>query len=257
MQAVPLNAERLLAQGVARVVLAVALLAAAWLVWKRPKSYLLLLLGVGNIIFLGLMWGFSSYIYGYIPRFIYDRLLVVPYMYLGIFLAIALLYLLPRLPPARPIWLGVGWVTVGAVLIISQLAWPPILGYYQPLNEVWSAEKQLANDIAEVYSDGTIAIPEDRPGLTYALVEYHGISAQHLQGEMYDPFFYFKGDPFTDWDTSWKVVQSWLTKNDIHLLVFYGSNGNYTKMIEREPSAFRYLKTVNRGTILVYEVINP
>jgi len=257
MQEAALTPDRMWAQGIARVVLVIAALAAAWIVWKRPKFYLLLLLGLGNIIFLGLMWGFSSYIHGFIPRFIYDRLLVVPYMYLGIFLALGLLELLPRLPPARPLWLSVGWVTVIAVLALSQIAWPQILGYYQPLNEVWSTEKQMAQEIADVYSGGAIAIPEDRPGLVYALVEYHKLSAQHLQGEMFDPFYYFTGDPFADWGTSWPVVQNWLTKNDIRLLVFYGSKGNYTKMIERQPESFRYIKTVNRGTIQVYEVIGP
>ena len=74
---------------------------------------------------------------------------------------------------------------------------------------------------------------------------------------MFDPFYYFTGDPFANWGTSWPVVQNWLTKNNIRLLVFYGSKDNYTKMIERQPESFRYLKTVNRGTIQVYEVIGP
>ena len=193
----PLTAEQVQVQFVARLILIVTVIAVVWILWKRPRYTLFLLLGLGNILMMSTVLGLGAYIRGYVTRVIYDRLLAVPYMYLGIFFTLVLFYMvLPRIENRRLRVIS-GWIVIALVLGVSQLAWQPILSTYDNGREIWSHEKTLANDIAAKYEGGTILIPEDRPYLTYLLARDHDISGKNLQGQMYDPFAYFDvDDPF-------------------------------------------------------------
>ena len=253
MADIPLNPEQVTAQLGARIVLVLACLAAWWLVARRPKSLLLLSFGLGNIIMLGIVLGLGEYVRGYVSRVLIDRLLVVPYMYLGIFLAVGVLHALPSVAYPR-ISRVIGWSAIVLVLIMSQLAWQPILNTYRPLNEIWVQEKELGQQLASYYEGGTILIPEDRQGLTYALVRYHGLLAGSLEGQMYDPFSYMSGDPFTDWTKNRTVVKDWLVSHDIRLILFYDGKSTYERMIQLEPDWFDYQATVHRGTLDIYRV---
>jgi hypothetical protein len=253
MADVPLNPEQVAAQLGARIVLLLACLAAWWLVARRPKSLLFLSFGLGNIIMLGIVLGLGEYVRGYVSRVLIDRLLVVPYMYLGIFLAVGVLQELPRVAYPR-ISRVIGWSAIVLVLIMSQLAWQPILNTYRPLNEIWVQEKELGEQLASYYEGGTILIPEDRQGLTYALVRYHGLLASSLEGQMYDPFSYMSGDPFADWTKNRTVVKDWLVSHDIRLILFYDGKSTYESMIQLEPEWFDYESTVHRGTLDIYRV---
>ncbi|HLE03386.1 MAG TPA: hypothetical protein VI729_02065 [Anaerolineales bacterium] len=250
----PLNAEQVQAQLGARVALILALMVAAWLLLKRPPYAPFLLLGVGNIIMIGIVLGLGAYVRGYITRVLIDRLLVVPYMYIGILIAIAFLYILPRLR-FRVVWMALGWLVILLAVVASQLLWQPILQYYNPLREIWARETRLADDIASYYSGGTILIPEDRPYLTYALVRYHGVEGKDIEGQMYDPFAYFKDDPFANWSESRLVIRDWLTNRNIREIAFYPGKSTYEGMIAREPQWFRHLSTVYLGSVELYEVI--
>jgi hypothetical protein len=253
MADVPLNAEQIQAQWGARIVLVIALGVAVWLLLTRPPYTPFLLLGVGNTIMIGIVLGLGEYIRGYVSRVLIDRLLVVPYMYLGIFLSIGLFYVLPRLR-YRTVWISLGWVATILAVVASQVLWQPILSTYAPLRELWTQEKQLADEIASYYTGGTILIPEDRPYLTYALVEYHGVNGNDIEGQMYDPFAYFEGDPFSSWSESREVVRNWLVEQRIREIAFYKGKTNYEEMISREPGWFRELASAHRGTIEIYEV---
>jgi hypothetical protein len=252
----PLTAEQVQVQFVARLVLIVTVIAVVWILWKRPKYTLFLLLGLGNILMMSTVLGLGAYIRGYVTRVIYDRLLVVPYMYLGIFIVLLLFYVvLPRIENSR---LGkiLGWIVIVLVLGVSQLAWQPILRTYDNGRDIWSHEETLANDIASKYEGGTILIPEDRPYLTYLLVRDHGITGRNLQGQMYDPFAYFDvEDPFAVWDQSRPILERWLIKDDIRLIAFYGGKKDYEEMIRREPWWFQHLATSGRGRIEIYKVM--
>ena len=252
---IPMNAEQIQAQWVARAVLLLAAAASYWIFRKRPRGFLFLLLGLGNIMMIGIVLGLGEYVRGYITRVLIDRLLQLPYLYVGIFLIVLLLYILPKLK-FRSVWLAFGWSVFIVGLVVSQWAWQPILGYYMPLNDIWSAEKQLAEDVAAQYQGGTVSIPEDRPYLTYALVQYHGISGENIDGQMYDAFAYIEGDPFARWDERSETIRNWLDRQDIKLLVFYSGKWNYEEMIRREPGWFNYLSTVNRDTVQIYEVLS-
>jgi len=253
MQDVVLNPEQLTVQLVARIVLLSALVLAGWVLWKRPRSTLFLLLGLGNIIMIGIVLGLGKYINGYITRVLVDRLLAVPYGYVGIFLAIGALYGLPKKIP-RTAGLIAGWSSTLLVFGATQLAWAPLLAYYEPLRPLWDAEMELAEQVASYYHRGTIAIPEDRQALTYGLVRFHGIEGKDLEGQMYDPFSYMEGDPFQDWDSNRQVVWRWLRDRNITLLVFYNGKAPYEEMIRREPKWFSYEATVYRNTFEIYQV---
>lgn len=252
---IPMNEEQIQAQSVARVVLVLAAAASFWILRKRPRGFLFLLLGLGNIMMIGIVLGLGEYVRGYIARVLIDRLLVLPYLYAGILLIVLLLYVLPELN-FRSTRLAFGWSVFIVGLLVSQWAWKPILGYYTPLNDVWTAEKQLADDVAAQYQGGTVSIPEDRPYLTYALVQYHGISGENIDGQMYDAFAYIEGDPFERWDEGSETIRNWLDTQDIKLLVFYSGKWNYEEMIRREPGWFNQVSTANRGTVQIYQVLS-
>lgn len=131
MEDVVLNPEQLAVQLAARIILLLSLAAAGWVLWKRPKAKLFLLLGLGNIIMLGIVLGLGKYINGYITRVLVDRLLSLPYGYIGIFFAIALLYLVPRFAPRRTS-LVFGWAAIVVVFGAAQFAWDPSNGLLRP-----------------------------------------------------------------------------------------------------------------------------
>jgi hypothetical protein len=255
MEDIPLNTDKIIVQWAARFVFFGVAALAIWILRKRHKSTLMLLLGVGNAMMIGIVLGFGAYIKGYVTRILFDRLLVVPYMYLGIFIAIGLLYVLPKERPER-LSLRVGWIGVVLVLAISQIVWRPIMRTYEPLNKLFAEETKFAEEVAQLYEGGTILIPEDRQALTYALVNYHGITAENLQGQMYDPFAYFgEGDPFENWQQNRGAITDWLRRFDIRLMVFYTGKETYEAMIRLEPAWFRQLATLYWGSVQVYEVL--
>ena len=249
----PLTPDRVIARWTARIVLVIAGAAAIWIFRNRRQYSAFILLGLGNFLFLAMMWGFSSYIHGFIPRFIYDRLMVVPYLYIGFFIAIGLFYYLPKYRGGRALQ-GLGWIAVVAIAAVSQIAWVGLMGYYDGIRPIFEEEKLLAQQIAEKYEGGTIAIPEDRPAMVYALIEYHGIEARNLIGQMYDPFSYMSGDPFIDWGQNRNLLADWFTRNDIQLLVYDVKKGNYNIMVDLEREWFHRLGSGFRDEIKIYEV---
>lgn len=250
---IPINAEQARVQLVARIILVAALAFAGWLLWRRPRPLLFLLLGLGNIIMLGIVLGLGEYIRGYVSKVLVDRLVAIPYGYVGMLIAIGFLYILPKHLPEKLAVAG-GWLGVAIIFAASQLAWDPILGFYEPLRELWYQELELADQVAFHYREGTIAIPEDRQALTYALVRYHDIEGEDLEGQMYDPFSYMQGDPFEDWQNNREVIKDWFARRNITLLVFYDGKPQYEEMIRREPDWFDYRTTTTRKAIDVYRV---
>jgi hypothetical protein len=253
----PLNAFQISLQWGGRIAFIFAGAAAIWIIWKRQKSFLFLLYGMGNILFVSIIFGFSAYIHGVLPRILYSRLMIVPYLSVGIFVSILLLDTLPKIS-SRRLWLIVGWLIILGLVGSLQLAWEPIMGYYERPKGHWTAIKQMAEEIASFYESGTVSIPEDRPLLTYALVRYQGFTAEQLQGQMYDPFFYFEDDdPFENWSNNRGAVADWLEKSNIQLIIFTMGRETYTEMINREDGWFKYLASPYEGLYQVYQVVHP
>ena len=249
-------AEQVVILWIARILFLLAGLLSVWLVRKRHKSYIFLLLGLANILMLVFLLGFTDYVLGVYTRILLGRLVGVPYVYLGVFVSILLFYILPKLP-SFTFSSRLGWVAVIALAGVMQLAWMPVTNYYDLRRPLWEPEKQLAEDIASHYQGGAIAIPENRPSLTYTLARYQGISAENLQSQMYDPFFYFKDeDPFANWTQNRQAIADWVHKLDIRLLVYSSRKDTYNEMVTREEGLFQYLGTAYGGKILIYKVMS-
>lgn len=241
------------AQLVARIIFAVGVIGALAVLVRRPRYYLLFLLGFGNVFFLGFMLGFSAYIKGYVPRFWIDRLFSWPYTFLGILLSVFLLYWIPSKVRQRTTSLVFGWLVLIAVLLSSQVSWGMIEKYASEGRSRYQGERELAEKVASFYSGGKILIPEDRPPFVYFLVSEQGIKGPDLLGQMFDPFFYFEGDTSSSWPEKKKEVLNWLKDNDVRLMVVYQDRERYQNLIKEEPEMFKILNGTE-SIIQIYEV---
>ncbi len=248
--AVSLNSFQVQTKLIFQILFVLGLIIALIVFIRKPKYYLFSLLGLGNIMLIALMFGFSAYIWGYIPRYWVDRLMLLPHIYIGAFFSAFLLYFLPKKWPKI---VYISWPLVILILLVSFSLWKPILRYYNPSREIWKNEQELASAVASYYKSGSVLIPEDKPVLTYSLVRYHNIKGPNLVGQMFDPFYYMKGDPFADWEENKKIIFDWIKEYDIKLMAFYPDRERYNKLIEKEPNSFNLLS--EGGSIKVYEVV--
>jgi hypothetical protein len=156
---------------------------------------------------------------------------------------------------SRILGLTVAWALILVIGAAMQLAWIPVLNFYEERKPLWPEELALGREVASYYQGGSIAIHETRPSLTYVLARNYGVPAGSFQSQMYDPFYYFgTGDPFENWQQNREVVANWLTKLDIRLLVVPGFKANYFEMIRREPEWFGVQVPTQMGTYFIYEV---
>jgi len=250
---VSMGPEQTIGRNAFLVVLFLSIVGIVLTLWKKPRSYLLNLLGFGNLFFLGVFVGLTAYALSYKHYFWVVRIFVLPYMFLGLVLA-ALLF--AKIPSRWPFFsrIGLGWLVALLVLLASQVAWIPIWHYYAPTKDVWQNEVAIAEEIASAYEGGTVLIPEGDPNLTYALVQFEGFTAHNLLGQKYDPFAYFINDPFLNWSESRDEIVNWLRREDIRLIVFYSSKETYQEMVNLEPGLFQFLKQTSLGALQVYKV---
>lgn len=250
----PIVGEKLLAKQISQGIFAFGIIGGLFTLYKRPKHALLFLFGFANITFVGFMVGFGAYVKGYIPRFWVDRLYNWPYLFTAILLILGLFYLIPKKLPLFN-KLKLNWLLLISLLVLSQLIWKPINYFMRPMEYVYAEEKQVAADIAKAYKGGTVLLPEDRPIVTYYLAHDFQVPGKNMEGQMFDPFFYFenKEDPFLNWGKDRKTVLNWLKKDDIRLIVLTVPKPTYLELIKREPSLFENVFS-NHGIIL-YKVL--
>ena len=254
MEDIPLDATKLAVQWGFRIVAILCVIGFRKLWKSKPRHSLLYLLGLGNVLLVSIMLGFSAYVRGFLPRFFVDRIFEWPYAFLGLVIAVLLIReVSPRI--GKSMGPAAAWTGVVGVLAVSQLAWPVIWRYFEPGRLLYEGEFSTATAIAENYEGGVISIPEDRPWQTYWLVNEFDLDARSIEGQMYDPFAYIEGDPFARWDESSETIRNWLDTQDIKLLVFYTGKWNYEEMIRREPGWFNYVSTANQGTVQIYQVV--
>jgi len=187
------------------------------------------------------MVGFGAYVKGYIPRFWVDRLYNWPYLFTAILLIIFLFYFLPKKLGKFSLIANVfAWLFLVSGILISQLIWKPIDYFMQPVESVYNGEKELATQIADNYKGGVILLPEDHPYVTYFLAHDHKINAKYMEGQMFDPFFYFenKDNPFNNWGEDREKMINWLKNDNIKLIVLTFPKETYLGLIDREPQLF-------------------
>lgn len=249
----PIVGEKLLAKRISQGIFAFGVLGAIITLIKKPRYILLFLFGFGNILFIGFMIGFGSYVKGYITRFWVDRFFNWPYLFCAILLILFFFYFLPKkIKIWQHLWpLNWGLLIIG--LLISQLLWKPIGKFMQPVEAIYNEEKVWAGEIANAYQGGKVLLPEDRPYITYFLAHDYKISGKNMVGQMFDPFFYFenKDDPFANWGENRTKVIDWLKAENIKLIALTIHKETYLGLFAKEPDYFRKIPSAR---VLLYEV---
>lgn len=250
----PIVGEKLMAKHISQGIFAFGAIGILLTIIKKPKYSLFFLFGFANILFIGFMVGFGSYVKGYIPRFWVDRLYNWPYLFTATLIIIPPFYYLPKkLGRLKSISYGFAWPLLIGGILISQLIWKPINYFMKPVVTIYNDEKSWAAEIAAAYQEGRVLLPEDRPYITYFLAHDYGISGKKMVGQMFDPFFYFpdKEDPFKNWGEDREKVLNWLKDNKIKLIALTTKKPTYLGLIEREP---KYFELIPSARILLYRV---
>ena len=250
----PVVGEKLLAKQISQGIFVFGLVGAIVTLIRRPKYALFYLFGFGNILFIGFMVGFGSYVKGYIPRFWVDRLYNWPYLFTGILIILLFFYYIPKYVKSfKMASMVFGGLLVGVGLLFSQFIWRPINFFMQPVEHIYNTEREWAEEIGRAYRGGGVLLPEDRPYITYFLVQDHGIEGKNMVGQMFDPFFYFedKENPFGNWGEEREIVLNWLSENNIRLIALTLEKPTYLGLFEREPQYFNKLPS---DKVLLYEV---
>ncbi len=221
-------------------------------IWKKPKSYLFILLGLFSFAFAFSVFGFGTYLYGFVripselglvDKIWIGKIFAFPWGMLGVLATIFLFYFLPKKIGKAGTLLGtlIFLIVVG----VLQLIWPSINHYYRPPGE-YKYNRQSAELIASKYSGkGKIVLPSQSEFVLYFLVHDHGISGEKMTPSFYSPFYYYQGeDPFAEWDTFREEIIEWLDKEDAELIMASKTYEQHSKMFEREDELFEYLDSV-------------
>ncbi len=239
------------------VLFAICVAGAIWAFLKRPKGYLLYMLGFGSSAFITGFIGLTFYLKSYEPWFWMTRFFVFPYMFL---LLLAVVFLQDWLPGKVKLWrrLRAGTFCVFILFVVTQLAWPSVLydveEGYTSITSVVGLQTQ-GQFIDEYYEGGTVLIPEGVPQFTYALGRYSSIPARNILGQMYGPIYYYEGEnPFDDWETVGPLMWNWFRGNDVRILVMNSGDERFTRMIDESPESFEHLGTVPGSGLMTYEV---
>jgi len=250
----PVIGEKLMAEWISRGIFAFGAIGIILTLIKRPRHALFYFFGFGNILFIGFMVGFGSYVKGYITRFWIDRLYNWPYVFTAILLILAMFFYLPKKFKFVD-KLKINWIILVAGLAVSQLIWKPINFNVKLAIAGYNGEKVVATEISNYYHGGGILLPEDHPFITYFLAHDYKVPGKEMVGEMFDPFYYFKDQSnlFSNWGEDRVTVLNWLKKNDIKLIVLTQDKPSYDGLIQREPQLFNKLPSKN---VILYEVKN-
>jgi len=222
--------------------LVAALAGLAWSLWKRPPSYMLLTFGYGYVVFVAGMFGFTAFLSTWVWWMPISRRFEFPVVFAAVLVVVAALHWAPRrLGTSIP----VGWVAVAAILVASQLLWLPIATVFGPTEATWQQTLAESRQLGAWYNQSpyaghALAVPADRPDITYGLARYGGVEGKHLVSEMYDPFAYLpSGYRYADHEQVVNtLVECWLADTDTRLIAIPNGNDNYAFMLASNPSWF-------------------
>jgi hypothetical protein len=254
------------AQASARPALAGALILSAgglaWSLWKRPRSYMLLTFGFGYWVFVAGMFALTALLTTWMWWFPIGRRFEFPVLFLAVLLVVVWMRWLPR---RLPFWsMRVGWGAVVATVLLSQLLWLPIAQVFGPTEATWQATLDESRQLGAwyhqpQYQGHALAVPADRPDITYGLARFGGVEGMHLISEMYGPFNYLpSGYTYADHrDTVNTRVECWLDQTDTRLIAIAPGDKNYHLMLAYNPDWFVYLGTMQEAGWIVEGVSAP
>jgi hypothetical protein len=258
----PINAGQAAVRPVLGLLLIASGVGLAWSLWKRPSSYMLLTFGFGYWVFVTGMLGFTSYLASWVWWMPITRVFAFPYAFAGVLLVVLLLWWAPRRYGRRAF--PIGWAAIGGMLVVSQLAWVPIAQIFGPTETEWQATLAASRQLGAWYNQPSyqghaLAVPPDRPDVTYGLARFGAVEGKHLISEMYDPFYYLPdGYRYVDHQATVNtLMQCWLDKTDTHVIAMPPLDANYEQMRQYNPNWFVLLGTMSNTNWLVYGVSVP
>jgi len=189
---------------------------AAWALWRRPQSYLLLIFGLGYSAL-----SLATYL-RYVTEW-KERRFEFPLDFAAILVAVALLRWLPG---ARARWRPISWATAAAGLLAVQLLWIPVQSAYVSTEPLFTYETSLGRQIMAVYDrpeyrGGVLNMPGDEPTLLYVMVRDGGLKGDRVTSQFYDPFYYLPaGYHYADHpEVAGPLLQCWLAGTKTRLLL--------------------------------------
>jgi hypothetical protein len=253
-------------QSAARPFLAATLLVAAigllWTLWARPPAYMLLTFGFGYWVFTAVMFGFTSFLSTWLWWTPISRRFEFPYVFATVLLAVGLLYWVPR--RYGQVAARVGWVSLGGMLLIAQVAWIPIANAFGPTETTWHSTLAESLQLSAWYKTGpyqghALAVPPDRPDITYGLARFGGVEGKHLVSEMYDPFAYLPtGFKVVDHESTVSaLVQCWINETDIRMIAVQENDANLALIQQLNPGWFTDIGTMREAQWIVKGVSVP
>jgi hypothetical protein len=261
-EVVPVSASQASVRPVLGAALILAVIGLGWSLVKRPPSYMLLTFGFGYWVFVAGMLGFTSYLASWVWWMPITRAFAFPYVFAGVLLAVALLGWLPRRFGRRA--LPAAWAGMGATLLVTQLAWLPIAAVFGPSETEWQAVKAESIQLGawynqQPYSGHALAVPPERPDITYGLARFGGVEGKHLVSEMYDPFAYLPASyKYTDHQAVvTTLVECWLSDNDIRIIAVPFGDPNFALLQQLSPSWFISLGSMPEASWEIVGVSAP
>ncbi len=243
------TAEMLFVKNIYAGILIAVIIGLLLLLWKRPPWSVFFSAGLGNWLILSVTVGLTKYLLSYLSRFWVDRIMVMPYLFLAVWLSMIIFKVL-----GKSFLKIFAWILIFGIMGAIQLLWQPIWQWRSYTVSNFDRIKELAGRIGQVYQGGKVLIYEDRPTLTYNLVYNEKISGDKIVGEMFDPYYYMTGDPYDNWGANRQIIFDWLKKEDIRLIAITANKNNYLKLIEREPQIFGEKTLLEQWGVIVIPV---
>src|SRR5260370_29490551 len=132
-----------------------------------------------------------------------------------------------------------------ASVVGAQVAWLTFREAFGPTEAPWRPSMADSRQLGAwynlpPYAGHALAVPADRPDITYGLARFAGVEGKHLVSEMYDPFSYLPaGHTFADSQaTVSTLVACWLGNTDTRMIAFRNDNANYGLLLGYNPSCF-------------------
>ncbi|HKV32374.1 MAG TPA: hypothetical protein VJT14_15325 [Candidatus Dormibacteraeota bacterium] len=215
--------------------------------WRRPRSYVLLLYGFGSSALVVGLFGLTAFITEWYPWRWMMWILAFPYDFAALLVAIGLFVIAPR-------YLGSGirqltWVTAGLLLVGMQLTWIPIETAYASTAPAWDSDVAAGRYIASIlrqpgYRGGALSLPPpDHPEVTYTLVHYGGLEGRHFISQLYDPFYYLPaGYHYADHPaTAGTLLQCWMSTTNTSIIVMPDDRADYRAFTADHPAWFEFV----------------
>jgi Dolichyl-phosphate-mannose-protein mannosyltransferase len=259
---IPISAGQASVRPVLGALLVASVAGLSWSLWKRPASYMFLAFGFGYWVFVAGMLGFTSYLASWVWWMPVTRVFAFPYVFAGALLAVVLLWWVPRRFGRRTY--PYAWAAIATAILVSQLAWIPIANVFGPSEVQWRVVQAESVQLGAWYNQApyaghALAVPPERPDITYGLARFGGVDGRHLVSEMYDPFAYLpSGYRYQDHQsTVTTLVECWLGDTDTRLIAIRRDDANLTLIQQMNPSWFVRLGSMDEASWMVTGVSAP